>query len=242
MQADLQAFAIQQHGEFRLPNPALIVATDLARNGLASLLGGDPISKLVDLIGDATGLTVDGLRAQTGIESLLKQLEDPARHDQVWLFLSHVPGTFSVPDHLRPALKELLLRTDSVEFVNRDKRLGLIALFEASVQSLNLRDDELAARLTDVLVEVARRIPKGPEADELQRDALLLIEAAANVSLNASPPDCGVAAFAALARRIIDQWPQLARWIAPLITTFQRDLPLSQAIPLWPLAARIRGE
>ena len=38
LQATLQAFAAREYGESRLPNPALIVATDLARNNLASFL------------------------------------------------------------------------------------------------------------------------------------------------------------------------------------------------------------
>lgn len=239
VQAKLQTFAIQEYGDARLPNPALIVATDLARNNLASFLGGDPVSKLVDLIGASTGITVDALRAQTGIEVLLTQLEDPARQDQAWLFLSHILGTFSVPDHLRSRLKDVLMQADFAGFIKRDKRLGLIALFEASVQSLNLRDDELAARLSGVLEEVAAALPKGDDAGGAERDAFLLIEAAANVSLHFSPPSRGVAAFAALARRIIDRWPQVARWIAPLIVTFQRELP--QAVALWPLCVRIRG-
>jgi hypothetical protein len=241
LQATLQAFAVHEYGESRLPNPALIVATDLARNSLASFLGGDPVSKLVDLIGASTGITVDGLRAQAGIEVLLTQLEDEARQDQAWLFFSHVLGTFSVPDHLRSRLKDVLLQTDFEGIIKRDKRVGLIALFEASVQSLNLRDDELAGKLSGVLEEVATSLTKGNDTSGAERDTFLLIEAAANVSLHLSPPSRGAAAFAALARRIIDRWPQVARRIAPLIVTFQRELPVTQAVALWPLSVRIRG-
>lgn len=107
------------------------------------------------ICGPACSLLIPPLQSTTTQQSTcvfgrtltLKQLEDPSRHDHVWLFLSHVLGTFSVPDELRPTLKEVLLRTDFGEFITRDKRLGLIALYQASVQSLNLRDDELAARL-----------------------------------------------------------------------------------------------
>ncbi|MBY0374931.1 MAG: hypothetical protein K2Q23_13115, partial [Bryobacteraceae bacterium] len=241
VQAKLQAFALQEYDDVRLPNPSLIIANDLATNNIASFLGGDPIQKLVDVIGVTTGTTVDAMRAHFGMEALLARLDDEARQDQTWLFFSNALRTFPVPEHLRSKLKNVLLRTDFAGMVKSDHRVGLVAICEASAQSLNLQDDEVAARLTGAVEAVAEILGQRYDTPGSEREALMLIEAALNVSLHLSPPSRGVAAFTVLARRIIDRWPQVAGWIAPQIATFQRELPTTLASALWPLLVRIRG-
>jgi hypothetical protein len=119
--------------------------------------------------------------------------------------------------------------------------VGLIALFEASVQALNLDDVQLAARLQRELEKVAKILSVSESTESSERNGMILIEAAVNLSLSASTPESAMSAFAGLARRIVDQWPELAKWLSPLASTFQRDLPVAQAAAIWPLTIQIRG-
>ena len=237
----IQEFAfLEQDGRLR-PKPAFIVANELGCNRLASFLGGDPFSKLNDLVDPETATALKVFRDVTGIEPLMNRLEDPESRNESWPLLAHVLGSFSLPANVKPRLLELLMTTDFGLLVQNNRDVGLIALFEAAVQALNLRDPALVTRLQSELEKVAQILARTESSDRSERDGLILIEAAVNLSLSASPPGSAMASFASFARRIVDQWPAVAKWLSPLVSTFQRDLPISQSSALWPLTIRIRG-
>lgn len=237
----LQDFAfLEQNGKLQ-PKPAFIVANELGNNRLASFLGGDPLSKLSDLVAPEAVPVLTDFREVAGIEALLTRFEDPIAQHESWPLLAHVLGSFSLPEKTRPRLRELLMTADFGLLVEDNRDVGLIALFEASVQALNLNDVQLATRLQNELEKVAKILSISESSDRTERNGLILIEAAVNLSLSASTPESAMSAFAGLARRIVDQWPELAKWLSPLASTFQRDLPVAQAAAIWPLTIQIRG-
>ena len=132
------------------------------------------------------------------------------------------------------------MKTDFVRQIEMDKKVGVFALVMASVQSVNLQDDELRERLRSPLEDAAKNLAKSAADDE--NSGILLVETAINLSLVAANPHEGPATFTALVREIINRWPQVAQWIAPMAASFQSNLPLFQAVQIWPLSLKIRGE
>lgn len=241
VQPALQDFAfLEQDGQLQ-PKPAFIVANELGNDRLASFLGGDPLSKLSDLVAPENIPVLTAFREVSGIAAILSRFEDSTAQLENWPLLAHVLGSLSLPEKTKPRLRELLMTTDFGLLVKDNRDVGLIALFEASAQAANLSDVQLAARLQSQLEEVTMILSRSEFSDRSERDGSILIEAAVNLSLNASTSESAISSFAALARRMVDLWPQLAKWLVPLASTFQRDLPVSQAAALWPLTIRIRG-
>jgi len=200
----LQDFAfLEQKGQLQ-PKPAFIVANDLGNNRLASFLGGDPFSKLSDLVVPETLRVLTDFRELAGIEALIARFEDPLAQLESWPLLAQVLGSFSLPEKIKPRLRDLLMTTDFGRLVEDNRDVGLIALFEASVQSLHLNDLQLATRLQNELGKVAKILSVSESTESSERNGMILIEAAVNLSLSASTPESAMSAFAGLARRIVD--------------------------------------
>ncbi len=242
IQGALLDFAFQRVDTHPIPKAPLLVANELAQNTLESFFGGDVTDKLVQVLNPELGGAATAIHEHMTIQALLDRARDPDQRQYGWLYLFHVLGSMPLDEATRPKLEDLLQETSFLELVSKDQRLGVIALFEASLQSLNVKNSDLSAKLLNSLLEVGSKIASGALSAQSEKDGLMLVEALANLSLSAASPGERAAAFAVHVRALIDRWPAIAKSVRPLIVTFIRDLPTALATPLWSLLVRLRAE
>src|SRR6202022_3700597 len=102
------------------------------------------------------------------------QVRDPEQWQSAWFYLGYVLGSLPVDCADRGKLKDVLNETDFLELFSKDQRLGVVAVLEASLQSLNLKDSEMSAKLVDVLLEIGSKLACSTPSAHSEKDSLML--------------------------------------------------------------------
>jgi len=162
-------------------------------------------------------------------------------------------GNFPLHEDLAPRLMAIILRTNFVDLFATGLRSGSMALQIASLQAIHLGDAEVRLHLKDQLVKAAKWItnhafPKARPGHvdygvlgELDEVHSLLLDSALNVSIAAQPPENVITSFADLVGQLVEVSHPLMRLSRPLVQRLCEELPISQAVHLWPLLVRLRA-
>jgi len=238
--------------------PALSLLRDAARapNNLDSFFGGDHRDRLSALLnaGEAEGFSSASLQALA--HDAVATLTQSANRFEKWAQLHAVLGGLPAYDDIRAPLIALLIGTDFSALVDEDERCGIFAMHIACLQAINLKDESLCQHLQlhfSAIVEIVKRksggLTKPANADtsadqreHLKQSFFLLLDSALNLAIATNLESRSVQEFTRLAGVLLEGWSHM---VPECRRTFQRlceELPIAQAMDLWPLLVRLRAE
>lgn len=237
----------------RLPALDLLRDSTLARNSLSAFLGGDYQEKLRFLI-NAEGQ--DGTTPspfQTVVENAINKLTLAKEDFSAWALLHAVLGDLPPYQGISEPLRAILRDTDYGSLFEKDIICGALALQLASLQAINLANEDLRNHLKDQIIRISkfladRQTTEGASGSREETFAkpiesgLFLLEPALSVSLAAKPPQGSITEFVQVITQIVDVWPTVVPIYKPAIQRLCEELPVSLSGQFWPLLVRLRAE
>lgn len=253
LRALLAAEAFRQIDGQRLPVAPLLRNFTQTVNSLDSFLRGDRGERLSALLGpdDAGMLAQSSLQALT--ERTVQLLAEASNRSSAWLLLHALLGDMPPHEDLADRLKTIMRQTDFVGLFEKDTGLGYFAMQTASLQAINLGDEDLRCYLKAQLVESSRLFAgweSGEVSDGNGKDnfdkwmevCYFLIESALNLAIAAHPLRDVIAEFVDLLTQLVETWSSMIPTCRPIVQLLTEDLPISQAQQFWPLFVRLRAE
>ena len=249
----IEGVAFPEKGGQRVPALELLRDSTLTRNSLSTFLGGDCQEKLHFLINAEGQDESTPSPFQTVVLNAINKLALAKEDFSGWGLLHAVLGDLPPYQDITEPLKTILLETDYGNLFEKDINCGALALQVASLQAINLSDEDLRNHLKGQIMKASkflanRQTGKGSSGSREEAFAnpiesgLFLLEPALNVSLAAKPPHGSIAEFAQVITQIVDIWPTVASIYKPAIQRLCEELPVSWAGHFWPLLVRLRAE
>jgi hypothetical protein len=249
----IEGIAFPEKDAQRLPALDLLRDSTLARNSLSTFLGGDYQENLRFLI-NAEGQDESTRSSfQTVVENAINKLTLAKEDFSAWALLHAVLGDLPPYQAISEPLRAILRDTDYGSLFEKDIICGALALQVASLQAINLPNQDLCNHLKDQIIRISKflanqQTAKGASSSREEaftnpiESGLFLLEPALNVSLAGKPPQGSIAEFVALLTQIVDVWPTVVSIYKSSIQRLCEELPVSLAGQFWPLLVRLRAE
>lgn len=232
---------------------AFLLLRDSSRalNGLASFLGGDRGEALSGLLEQEEADAITSTSLRDLVADAIEHLADEERRSWAWAILFYVLGDQPPPEDLKERMKQAIMDIDLVELVRNDASTGLAALRTASLQAVNLRDEDVRSRLKGQLASSARHFAdEGRRKDageidvrtpEQQTELRSLLDSSVHVSA-AVEGDGAFADFADLLSALSDAWPAAAAFNKLVALRMCEELEAAKIRPFWGVLNRLRAQ
>ena len=236
----------------RLPIPALLMDPTQAQNSLESFLGGNHGEKLSILLGKDTANLFTQSELQSSTENAVDALVKEEDNFDAWMRLYAVLGGLPPYENLVDRIRTIIQKTDYVNLFKKNPDLARIAIHTASLQIINLRDNDIRCNLKNQLVDIAKYLAKQntdkvdlsaiskEDLDKLRDISLILLESAFNVSTATQQNQNVIAEFVDLLTQLVEILNVMKPVIKPIVQRFCEELPISQAKQFWMLLLRLR--
>lgn len=236
----------------RLPIPALLRDPTQAQNSLESFLGGNHGEKLSILLGKDTANLFTQSELQSSTENAVDALVKEEDNFDAWMRLYAVLGGLPPYENLVDRIRTIIQKTDYVNLFKKNPDLARIAIHTASLQIINLRDNDIRCNLKNQLVDIAKYLAKQntdkvdlsaiskEDLDKLRDISLILLESAFNVSTATQQNQNVIAEFVDLLTQLVEILNVMKPVIKPIVQRFCEELPISQAKQFWMLLLRLR--
>jgi hypothetical protein len=235
------------------PIPVISIWRDvsLMPNSLGTFLNGSKVEKSI-VPPDAELLTGESVKQQA--IGVVKKLGENYRNASLWYHLYAILGDLPPYEDLSSELKEALGSVNYANLFEANPSLGLFAIQFASMQLLNLKDDELRSHLHGALLEITELLPtvglegidlgntsseKAQKAREIQA---LLLEVGLNIALSSESQENVAAIFSDISRQIIETWPAMRDIAGYIIQRLYEELPIDQAQQVVKLLTWLRAQ
>jgi len=224
-----------------------------SRNSLNTFLPtdyGETLSSFLetDEVGNISRSSLRTL-AKNAVDKLSGEQEDFLSQGLLHAVLGDLPPYEDMVDRLR----QLFNQTDFTSLFQRDIHCGALAIQVASLQTINLGNEDLRRHLKDQIIKIAKflanqgsaKSPSGLREGAFTKpieSGIFLLEPALNVSLATQPPQDSTAEFVALLTQMVEVWPAIVPVLKPVIQRLCEELPVSKAGQFWPLIVQLRAE
>jgi len=236
----------------RPPALPLVRDTTRSRDGLGSFLGGDFAHRLSALLGSKNASKFKQSALKELVEQAASRLGKTSDELSAWARIHAVLGDLPPEQHLAVRLKKAISQTDFVGLFEKNANSGFLALLAASLQAINLGDQNLRCHLKDQLVRTSKILAQR-ESGETGRDTrgeedfseswkAFLFESALNISIAAQPSGDVIAEFADLLTQIVKNWHSIIPTVKPIVQRLCEELPVRQAQQFWPLLIGLRAD
>lgn len=236
----------------RLPIPALLRDLTQARNSLESFLGGDHGEKLSILLSKETANLFTQSELQSSTENAVEALIKEEDNFDSWMQLYAVLGGLPPYKNLVDRLRTIIQKTDYVNLFKKNPDLAGIAIHTASLQLINLCDNDIRCNLKNQLVNIAKYLAKQntdiansnnvskEDFKKLKDTCLILLESAFNISTATQQNQNVITEFVDLLTQLVEILNVMKPVIKPIVQRFCEELPISQAKQFWMLLLRLR--
>ncbi len=232
----------------QFPFQSLLRDPAQARNSLGSFLGDDYRKGLSLLLDDKDQGQFMWPSFRELAEQAVNKLTEASDELLAWVQIYAVFGDLPPYEDLMDQLKVIMCQTDFVNLFEKDLNCGKFAIHAASLQVINLDDEDLRYHLKDQLVNIAKFLTaqKSSKLNCIAADErelfLVLVESALNISIAAQLPQDVISEFADLLRQLVETWDSMMPECRPMVQRLCEELPISQAQKFWPLLVRLRAE
>jgi hypothetical protein len=169
-----------------------------------------------------------------------------------WGILREVFADLPLYENLQDRLAPIISQTNFVHLCERDMKSGMIITETASLQVINLHNEELRLYFKDQVIKIAQLFARRfgdvdrnslsqKDSDDLDRISNFLIEFARNTALAVQPPQDVVEEFVDILTQLVETWKFMTRMCKSLVQTLIEELPIAQAQKFWPLLVRLRA-
>ena len=254
-QAAVQDLLMTSVHDTRFPALELLRDPSLCTNGLGSFLGDNRCQDFAFVLQEKKDRQQLLLSPRKRAESALVQLSSGQDWASGWLTLYAVIGDLPLYDTMRQRFRSLVVQTRFSDLIVQSPQSGLIALLMACEQAAQLADIEGISHLSNELSKTAGVLTEweassrdkaaraNAEADESPRLWPLVLESAAYLAIAYEQVGKGKASteFASLVLKLTDAWPSVSPDVRLLIQHFCEELPIEDALELYPLFERLRA-
>jgi len=254
-QAAIRDLLMTSVHDTRFPALELLRDPSLCTNGLGSFLGGNRCEDFVFLLHEEADRRQLLLSPRERAESALVQLSSGQDWASGWLTLYAVIGDLPLYDTLRQHFRSIVLQTCFSDLIAQSPQSGLIALVMACEQAAQFADSEVVSHLSDELSKTAgvltareasgqnKRARADTEADESLQLWPLVLEAATHLAIAHEQAGMGKAGteFTSVVMKLTGTWPSVSADVRQLIQHLCEQLPIEDAIELYPLLERLRA-
>ena len=232
-----------------LPHPLLFGDPTRAQNSLGSFLANDLSEKLPNVIGEE--------KARLFHRADLKQLAIEAIHNlqnnnsaiSSWIDLL---GILPLYTNIESEFESIICGTDFVELVNKDIKLGTMAIRITSLQAPTIRNPKVTTHLRDQVIKIVKLLTERypinaisklseEEQNELKNASGMLLEVVLNIAKVRDTPEKRAAEFKEICLKMVKTWSYLISIVKPIVQLFCEVLPPHQAKHMWSLLLFLRA-
>jgi len=180
------------------------------------------------------------LSLQALVEMQINQLAKAPDNFAPWGILREVFADLSLYENVTDRLTSIIFHTDFATLWERDVKSGMLITETASLQLINLNNEELRLYLKTQVIKIAQLLARSfdgvnpnslnqEENKDLDRISDFLIEFARNIALAVQPPHDVVEEFVDILTQLIETWNFMTRICKPLAQILIEELPIAQA-------------